>query len=715
MAIHSEQDFMGFLDSIFSRPAAGGIVPKNVSAPGPMVDCFETKSDAQVLTSRDLAALFGSGGSSVAGVGVSPATAMRYVTVYACVRLIAESIAQLPIHVYRKLSDGSKQRLTDVPLADILSVAPNSWQTGFEYFEFALAALCLRGNHYAFKSVSNRGQLLELIPFFPGSVTVHRSGYELRYLVRFEDGSTDTLPQEKIHHVRGLSLDGFTGISPVAYQRNAIGLGIAAENHGGYVFKNGAKPAGALVHPGQLSDEAYARIKKSWQETHGGEKQGGTAVLEEGLDFKNISMSNEDAQYLETRQFQRTEICSIFRVPPHMIGDLTKSSFSNISQQSLEMVKYTFLPWCRRLETAMNRDLLSPQDRQRGLYVQFLLDGLERADIETRYKVYNIGVNTGMLSPNDCRSKENMNPREGGDIYLVPLNMADSTEGVPADPDNQDDPGSDSENPNNSKSIQVKSIAHAAASRPGRGAPLTKGAQAREQLREQFAPRFRVLAEALVAYETAELRELIATAGGQVGADFPSGSADLYRRLPDYIRAQFLGLMREYAVAVRKAALDEIDSDHELSPEKLAKFVGELLESFSLRYIGSSEGQLAAIINETLAEDLPEAIEQRLSEWDETRAEKVAGQEPVQQESAVSAFVWASAGITKLRWNRRGSNSCPFCKALDGKVVGIGTPFIDQGDFTPEGHESSPLKVRGPKLHAPIHRGCVCIITPERD
>ena len=685
---------------------------------GPAVDCFETKADPRILNSRDLAELFAAGGASVAGVGVNPATAMRYVTVYACVRLIAESIAQLPIHVYRKGPDGAKQRLTGIPLADILGAAPNSWQTGFEYFEFALAALCLRGNHFAFKSLSSRGQLLELIPLVPGSVTVNRSGYDLSYTVRFEDNTTDTLPQEKIHHVRGLSLDGFTGISPIAYQRNAIGLGIAAENHGGYMFRNGAKPAGILVHPGTLSDEAYARIKKSWQETHGGERQGGTAVLEEGLGFKEISMSNEDAQFLETRQFQRTEICSIFRVPPHMIGDLSKSSFSNITQQSLEMVKYTFLPWCRRLETAMNRDLLSPQDRQRGLYVQFLLDGLERADIETRYKVYNIGVNTGMLSPNDCRGKENMNPRPGGDLYLVPLNMADSTDGLPADSGNGQgnlDSSDDPESEETKKSLTVKSIANAALSHPGHDALLTKGVLAREQLRETYAPRFRALADGLVAHETAELRSLIATAGGQVGPEFPSSSADLYRRLPDYIRAQFLGLMREYAVAVRKAALAEIDSDMELSPADLAKFVEEMLDAFTRRHIGASEGQLAAIINETVLEELPQAIEQRLGEWDATRAEKIAGREPVQQESAVARFVWAAAGIAKLRWQLRGSQSCPFCKALNGKVVGISSPFVDQGDFTPEGHAASPLKVRGPKMHAPIHRGCVCVITPVRD
>lgn len=706
---------MGLFTSIFNGNKDSGRAkhaPVALDASGPAVDCFETKAGTKILTSKDLALLL-QGGVSTAGVGVNPTTALQYVTVYACVRLIAESIAQLPIHVYQKKPDNSKQRVTDTSLAEILSFAPNSWQTGFEYIEFALAALCLRGNHYAFVNRSTRGEILELIPLMPGSVTTHRDGYDLSYTVRFEDGATDTLPQEKIHHIRGLSLDGFTGISPIAYQRNAIGLGIAAENHGSYLFKNGAKPSGTLSHPGKLNDEAYKRIKTSWSETHGGEKQGGTAVLEEGLVYTPITMTNEDAQFLETRAFQRTEICSIFRVPPHMIGDLAKSSFSNITQQSLEMVKYTFLPWCRRIEAAIGRDLLTPQDRKRGLYVQFLLDGLERADIETRFKVYNIGIMSGMYSPNVCLAKENMNPRPGGDLYLAPLNMVDSTDGLP-----KADDGNDPENPDSSQNdspTKTKSIAHSrAVPYPPGKALSTKGVLAREQLRETFQPRFKALAAALVGFETGELRQMIADAGGQVGPGFASSSAGLYRQLPDYIRNQFLGLMREYAVAVRNAALAEIDSDHELPAESLAKFVESMLESFSTRHISSSEGQLAALINETVMEDLPAVIEQRLAEWDETRADKIASREPVQQESAVARMVWGSAGITKLQWQRRGSKSCPFCKALNGKIVGIEAPFVDQGDFTPEGHEASPLKVRGPKMHAPIHGGCVCIITPVR-
>lgn len=691
---------MGIL-SIFTGKNTSTRAIKQGDRPGPSTFPLESKDSTDILTSRDLASLLQSGRASSTGVSVNPNSAMHFVTVWACIRLLAESIAQMPIHLYRKLPDGSKERVVDTSLADILSIAPNSWQTTFEYIEFAVVALCLRGNHYAFINRLGSGAVAELIPLLPQAVTLHRKGYELSYEVRFEDGSTDTLPHEKIHHVRGLSLDGFTGVSPITYQRNAIGIGIAAENHGAYLLKNGALPGGVITHPGALSDEGYKKLKKSWQEIHGGPQQGGTAILDEGMKFDKITMSNQDAQWLEARAFQRTEICSIYRIPPHMIGDLAKSSFSNITQQSLEMVKYTFLPWVRRLESAISRDLLTEQERKRGLYVEFLVAGLERADIEQRFKSYNIGIMSGILSPNECRAMENRNPRPGGDIYLAPLNMVDSTDGLP--------------DKSEGKYITTKSITTAASSPLGK-ALTSKGVLAREQLRDTFKPRFLALAAGLVQHETGQLRQALAEANqdSRISRQFATNLASIYQQLPDYIRNQFLGLLREYAVAVRKAALAEIDSDQEIDPALLAKFVEESLTSFIARYIGSSEGQLATLINDTILEELPQAIEQRLTEWDATRPEKIASREPVQQESAVSRYVWLAAGITKLQWQRRGSNSCPFCKALHGKIVGISQAFIDEGDFTPEGHEASPLKVRGPKLHAPIHKGCVCIITPVR-
>lgn len=637
-----------------------------------------------------LAEWIAGGVASPAGVDVTPASAMRYATVYACVRLIAESIAQLPVHLYERRADGTKRRVTEHPLSTILASRPNGWQTGFEYFEGCLTSLCLRGNHYAYK-VRSGGRLDELVPLLPGAVTVTQDrDLGLRYQVRLDGGGFEEFDQAEIHHVRGLTLDGYTGISPISWQRNTIGLGVAAENHGGYLFKNGAMPAGVLSHPGSLSDEAYARIKRSWAETHGGEKKGGTAVLEEGLTYAPITMSNEDAQYLEVRQFQRTEICSIFRVPPHMIGDLTKSSFSNITQQSLEMVKYTFLPWCRRIEAAINRDLLEPRELERGLYVEFLLSGLERADIETRYKVYTSGIASGVLSANECRAKENMNPRPGGDTYLQPLNMVDATN-TPA---------------NATGKGQVRAVPPP----PGQLAAPPDGVLARERLRAAFAPRFLALARRLVQHETGALRELLAAEGGRTG--FTIGSAEFYRSLPETIRTMFASLVREYAAAVRGAALTEIDSEDQVD---LAEFADGLLAAFSARHIGSSEGQLAELLADAVDEEIAETIEPRLAEWDATRADKIAGREPVQQENAVARYVWAAVGVTKLMWQRRGSNSCPFCRALDGKIVGIDAPFVDAGDFTPDGHEASPLRVRGPKLHAPIHQGCVCAIVPVRD
>lgn len=216
---------MGILSFLTGSKGSGPVkISGRDQLDGPAVDVLEKKGSTDILTSKDLAALLAAGASS-AGVAVGPDSAMRYVTVWACVRLLAESIAQMPIHLYRKLPDGSKQRISDIALAEILSFSPNSWQTAFEYIEFSVTALCLRSNHYAYINRVGSGQLAELLPLLPQNVRVLRDGYELSYRVYFDNGSSEVFPQEKIHHVHGLSLDGFVGASPIAYQRNAIGTG----------------------------------------------------------------------------------------------------------------------------------------------------------------------------------------------------------------------------------------------------------------------------------------------------------------------------------------------------------------------------------------------------------------------------------------------------------------------------------------------------------
>jgi len=637
----------------------------------------------QILNSADLAALL-SGSETSAGVSVSISSAIRMATVWACVRLLAESIAQLPCHVYVKNRDGSKSRVTDTALAELLSFSPNGWMTPFEYTEFMITALAMRGNHYAFKSRTGKGEVVELIPFQTGSVRAERRKLtDIRYHVTI-DGAPETFSKEEITHVRGLTFDGFMGISPITHHRETLGLAMAAGTYGGRLFKNGARPSGILAMPGVMKKESREQFKEDWQEAYGGENIGKVAILEGGADYKTVSMSNEDAQYLEVRQFQRTEICSIYRIPPHMIGDLTKSSFSNITQQSLEFVKYTILPWCRRVEMAMHRDLMTPAERKRGMFVEYVVDGLERADIRTRYEAYKTGVNGGWLSPNEVRKKENMNPRPGGDIYLAPLNMVDSSQGMPK-PEKR----------------LIKFVQF-------------KGVEFREALRLKFKDRFNKIAALVVKAEAGMVRTIIESQKA-VPENLQEQLDEIYSQFPARIESSFRALVREYGVAVRKAALSEAESDATVDANILGNFLDQVLEALAVRHVASSIGQLAALVRETDPEQLLEVLEQRLTEWEDTRPGKIAEREVVQQESSVSRFVWAAVGITRLQWVRRGSESCPFCRDLDGKIVGIEAPFVEQGNYQPEGYQDSHWKIRGPKLHAPIHRGCRCVIIPVRD
>lgn len=390
-----------------------------------MFDWFRRKQAAPAgrkMTSADLADLLRCGPLSSSGAPVTPERAMRVATVYACVRILAESVAQLPCKIYRRDETGREQ-VESGPLFDLMHF-PNPWQNSFEFREHLMACLCLRGNFFALMS-RRRGEVIELLPLRPEAVSVQRRNWELLYTYTDANGRTATVGADKMLHVRGLSLDGIMGVSPIRYGRDAIGLAMATEKHGALMFRNGARPGGVLKHPAKLSDEALEHLKISWEAAHGGDNAGRTAILEEGMSYESVSMTNEDAQYLDTRQFQRNEICALFRVPPHMVGDLTKSSFSNITQQSLEFVKYSVLPWCRRIETAFWRSLLTDEQRREGYRVEFLVDGLERADIKTRYESYSIAIQNGILSPNECRRLENRNPREGGDVFLQPLNMVD--------------------------------------------------------------------------------------------------------------------------------------------------------------------------------------------------------------------------------------------------------------------------------------------------
>ena len=368
-------------------------------------------------------------GKSAVGKNVNEFTAMQTTAVYACVRILAESIASLPLHVYAYRGQG-KERVPEHPLYFLLHDSPNPEMTSFVFRETAMIHLLLWGNAYAQILRDGRGNVLRLYPLLPDKMEVSRDSRtgEIYYTYtrsteenpNFTDKGQITLRREDVLHIPGLGFDGLVGYSPIAMVKNAIGIALATEEYGAAFFRNGARPGGVLEHLGVLKDPS--KLRESWHAVYGGAMNTGRiAVLEEGVKYQQIAIPPEEAQFLETRKFQIDEIARLYRVPPHMIGDLEKSSFNNIEQQSLEFVKYTLNPWVVRWEQSLQKALLTDKE-QKEYFIRFKVDGLLRGDYKSRMEGYAIGRQNGWLSANDIRSLEDMNPiesTEGGDLYLI--------------------------------------------------------------------------------------------------------------------------------------------------------------------------------------------------------------------------------------------------------------------------------------------------------
>ena len=368
-------------------------------------------------------------GITSSGKRVNEISAMQITGVYACVRVLAESIAGLPLHLFQEDTDGNTHKAIDHPLFFLMHDEPNAEMTSFNFKETLMSHLLLWGNCYCQIIRNGKSEVTALYPLMPNRMKVDRDSkgqiyYE--YTLRPEDplnnkkASTVLLKPVDVLHIPGLGFDGLVGYSPIAIAKNAIGISIAAEEYGSKFFANGATPSGILEHPGIIKDPN--KVRDAWNAAFGGSTNSGkVAVLEEGMKYSPISIPPEQAQFLETRKFQLNEIARIFRVPPHMIGDLEKSTFSNIEQQSLEFVKYTLEPWLVRWEQALNRSLLSEEEKK-TFFFKFNVDGLLRGDYQSRMNGYATARQNGWMSSNDIRRLEGLDlipPEEGGDLYLI--------------------------------------------------------------------------------------------------------------------------------------------------------------------------------------------------------------------------------------------------------------------------------------------------------
>ena len=371
-------------------------------------------------------------GNSTAGKAVTERSAMQMTAVYSCVRILAEAIAGLPLHLYCYKEDGGKEKAIGHPLYLLLHDEPNPEMSSFVFRETLMTHLLLWGNAYAQIIRNGKGEVVALYPLMPNRMTVDRdSSGQLFYSYQMNNTDAPTmkagtviLKPSDVLHIPGLGFDGLVGYSPIAMAKNAIGLAIATEEYGAKFFANGATPGGLLEYPGTVKDPD--RVRESWNKGFSGSQNAGkVAILEEGMKYTPISIAPEQAQFLETRKFQINEIARIFRVPPHMVGDLEKSSFSNIEQQSLEFVKYTLDPWVVRWEQSLSRALFTPEEKKRYFF-KFNVEGLLRGDYQSRMNGYATARQNGWMSANDIRELENLDripAEDGGDLYLINGNM----------------------------------------------------------------------------------------------------------------------------------------------------------------------------------------------------------------------------------------------------------------------------------------------------
>ena len=635
---------------------------------------------------------------SSSGIIVNENTAMTYSAYYACVKVISETIATIPLHIYKHRKDGGKERARQHPLYFILHDEPNPEMTSFQFRETMMNHLLTWGNFYADIGRNPMKSPIALWPLRPDRMSVQWDGKgRRRYIYTLPTGEKRLLDPADVLHIMGGSSNGLIGMSPVGQMRDAIALGISTEDFGNEFYKNGLALSGVFTHPGKLDKKAKKNITESITKYKTGlGNRHRFMVTQEGMTYTQIGIPPENAQFLETRKFQLEEMCRIHRLQLHKVQHLEHATFSNIEHQAIEFTVDTIQPWSTRAESEFRRQLFSETDK-RKYFIEFLLDGLLRGDIKTRYGAHAIGIKNGWLTINDARRMERLNPsvQEGANLLYKQNIWTEVGKAAPMLPEKIVKEEPKKEDKSAPAIIEVRS------SGPGD----------RNKLRVQYQPLFRDSAARIVRIEVNDLRKAVKKYfGKRDGAEFDKWVDGFYDKFPEKIENNFTPLVQSYGSAVAAAASSEAGGDGVLQ-SKLDDFVGGYVEVSSKRYVGSSRGQIKKIIRETEPEELEAALELRLDEWDERRADKIAKRESVEASDAFAVMAWAVAGVTRYMWLTQGSDPCPFCEELSGMIVGMDQYFVAAGgSVSPEGQE--PMMVRGAKMHAPLHDGCVCTVVP---
>lgn len=674
---------------------------------------FPTKQPERRAINDDLLSFLG-----INATTVTPNTALQLATVYACVRVLAESVAMLPLILYERTAS-TRNPATDHPLFPILHSLWNPEITSVEARMALMYWLALYGNGYAQIVRDRGGRIAELWPLAADRMTLERTSKNapLRYLYQEDGGKPKPFSASEILHVRGLSTNGVMGLSPIATARNAFSKSQARSQYDEAFYLNGARPGGVLQHPGKLTDNAYNRLLKSWEDRHkGADAAGKVAILEEGMQYASMAIPQTDQQFLESQKYDANQIAAIFHVPAHMINDLERATFANIAEKGQEFVDYTLAPWFTVWEQAIARDLLSVSERTR-YYAKHKAQALLRGNPTERGAYYTTGLQNGFLSINDVRDLEDMNPVDGGDTHFVQLNMAPldmAVTGVTMSA--QTEPPAQEQARSHEPGCTCGQHERRTAQRAD--GDVTEDLRlSRVEMARAMYPVLEDAARRLTRREVRDVKRQVdkLLAAGSVAA-FRDWLEKFYRDewapvVVDVLKAP----MSSYARQAMLAAAAELGEKPKGLTDDLRAFVGSYLDSTGNGWAASSRGQLEALLDGAIeaGQDPVTPVTERLDGWETTKPGKTADKHSFEALNAFTIASYGAYGVTQIRWVASGE-SCPYCRALDGKVIAIDGFVVAAGGSVDAGDGSPPLTVSGAKRHAPLHGGCDCVTIAVR-
>lgn len=635
--------------------------------------------------------------SATGGKDASPEQAMGLSAWYNGVTIIAGTIGSLPCKLYRKRGD-ARELVTDDPRGWMIHRSPNQWQTAFEWREMAQGHMSTRGNHYSAIQRDRTGRAVALMPLHPDRVRPEVEGGQIVYKVT-RSGGIDTIPARDMLHLRGLSGSGLTGYSPVALARKSLGYSLALEGHGSELMGNKARPGGVLTTDQVLKKESREALANSWDSMFTGGGLGRTAVLDAGLAWQAVGFSAEDAQFLESRSFQVTEVARWLNLPPHFLKDMERATFSNVEQQALEFVMHTIRPLAERWEQRLDVAFLEPEERGE-LFFKFSLEALLRGDSETRAAFYRALFDMGSLSPNDIRAMEDMNPVDGGDQRFVQLNLVPLEKAGEVVQPNPTPPAPDEDEralpPTEDRGLELR---------------VLRSAKLRRRFMEAHKRLMTDAAGRLVRREVQDLRRILdRVEDGDVD--------DLLRRidrfsegLPDVARSVMGPVLVAYIDLVASAAAEEVELE-DFDTERVAGWRESYIDSFATGHTDETVRNLRGTIIDAEGDPFTNA-RRMVDRWEQDRATAIGLREAVTAGGGIAVSVYAIAGAGAV-WRNSGTENCPYCQMLEGRTIRAGERFLEEGDTLDPGGDVEPMTMRRSVGHPSAHSGCDCYVTSSR-